>query len=120
MLACVAKTAEKRAFSYRFYPTDDQIAVLSRTFGCVRKVYNLALEARMSAWQMLEYKARWYGRNLIVIGRWYPSTRLCSGCGSLSKQLRLADRLWTCECGATRDRDINAAKNILAAGLAES
>ena len=40
----------KRAFKYRFYPTDEQAAELSRTFGCVRKVYNLALEARTEAW----------------------------------------------------------------------
>lgn len=40
----------RRAFKFRFYPTDAQAAVLSRTFGCVRKVYNLALQARIEAW----------------------------------------------------------------------
>lgn len=44
----------KRAFRYRFYPTDAQAAELSRTFGCVRKVYNLALAARAEAWMRQE------------------------------------------------------------------
>ena len=68
---------------------------------------------------MLEYKAAKYGRHLIVIDRWYPSSKTCSACGDLLAGLSLQTRHWTCPCCGTRhDRDINAAKNILAAGLA--
>ncbi|MET7781210.1 MULTISPECIES: RNA-guided endonuclease InsQ/TnpB family protein [Streptomyces] len=70
---------------------------------------------------MLEYKAQWYGRDLIALDRWYPSSRTCSTCGHLVAKLPLNVREWTCAaCGAVHDRDENAAKNILAAGLAVS
>ncbi|MEU7823731.1 transposase [Catellatospora sp. NPDC049133] len=206
----------KRGFKYRFYPTDSQAAELLRTFGCVRKVYNLALAARSEAWKarqekvgysatsamltswkkseelaflcevscvplqqtlrhlqtafadrrrdylhklttrivretqtiviedltvksmlkhphlaraisdggwrqlrtMLEYTASWYGRNLVTVNRWFPSTKLCSTCGVVAENLPLSQRTWTCQCGTVHDRDVNAAKNLLAAGLA--
>ncbi|WP_211293941.1 RNA-guided endonuclease InsQ/TnpB family protein [Lentzea kentuckyensis] len=68
--------------------------------------------------QMLEYKARWYGRDVIAIDRWFPSSKLCSACGALAAAMPLPMRAWTCTCGTTHDRDVNAARNILAAGLA--
>jgi putative transposase len=69
--------------------------------------------------RMLAYKAAWYGRELVVIDRWYPSSTTCSGCGDLAGTLPLSVRAWTCQgCGSRHDRDVNAAKNILAAGLA--
>ena len=69
--------------------------------------------------QMLAYKAARAGRHLIVTGRWYPSSKTCSACGHLLAELALNTRHWTCpSCGTRHDRDINAAKNILAAGLA--
>lgn len=67
---------------------------------------------------MLEYKCAWYGRELVVIDRWFPSSKLCGACGAVREKLPLSVRNWTCECGATHDRDVNAARNILAAGLA--
>jgi putative transposase len=68
---------------------------------------------------MLEYKAAKAGRHLIVIDRWYPSSKTCSACGHLLAELSLKTRTWQCpSCGTRHDRDINAAKNILAAGLA--
>ncbi|WP_040690602.1 RNA-guided endonuclease InsQ/TnpB family protein [Nocardia vinacea] len=67
---------------------------------------------------MLEYKARWYGREVIAIDRWFPSSKTCSVCGLLLDHLPLHVREWTCRCGAVHDRDVNAAKNIVAAGLA--
>jgi putative transposase len=70
--------------------------------------------------QMLEYKANWYGRRLITVDRWFPSSKLCSGCGALEAEIPLHVRVWTCGCGTTHDRDVNAARNILAAGLAVS
>jgi putative transposase len=69
--------------------------------------------------RQLTYKCQRYGRELIVTGRWYPSSKTCSACGHLLAQLPLATRHWTCpSCRTRHDRDINAAKNILAAGLA--
>lgn len=70
---------------------------------------------------MLEYKAVWYGREVIAIDRFYPSSKTCSACGSLQSSMPLNVREWTCpDCGETHDRDVNAAKNILAAGQAVS
>jgi putative transposase len=66
----------------------------------------------------LEYKAQWYGRNLVKIDKWYPSSKRCFACGHLLDSLPLAVREWTCtECGVHHDRDINAAQNIHAVGL---
>jgi putative transposase len=70
---------------------------------------------------MTEYKAARYGRRLIIIDRWYPSTKMCSACGYLLATLSLDRRHWQCpSCGTRHDRDINAAINIQAAGLAVS
>src|SRR5207244_9587737 len=71
--------------------------------------------------RQLEYKCERAGRELIVVDRWYPSSKTCSACGHLLAELGLSARYWTCpSCGSRHDRDINAAKNILAAGLAVS
>nr|WP_256335116.1 transposase [Lentzea albidocapillata] len=70
--------------------------------------------------QQLQYKASWYGRDVIVADRWFPSSKLCSVCGALAAAMPLRVRMWTCGCGATHDRDVNAARNILAAGLEAS
>ncbi len=68
---------------------------------------------------MLKYKAARYGRHLIVIDRWYPSSKRCSACGFVLASLGLKVRAWQGpSCGTRHDRDINAAKNILAAGRA--
>jgi putative transposase len=210
----------KRAFKCRFHPTPAQADLLNRTFGCVRKVYNLALAERsrvyaterrsmtyvqssaaLTAWKKTDDLAflnevssvplqqtlrhlhagfaaffdkraryprfkskrksrtsaeftasafRWRGGYLTLAkmseplnivwsrplpegaqpstvtvsrdaaGRWFPSSKLCSACGRLTEILTLTVRSWTCPgCGTVHDRDVNAAKNILAAGLAE-
>ena len=68
--------------------------------------------------RQLEYKAEWYGRTLVKIDKWYPSSKRCFDCGHILDSLTLDVRAWTCpECGVHHDRDINAAKNILAVGL---
>ncbi|MEU5520421.1 RNA-guided endonuclease TnpB family protein [Streptomyces sp. NPDC047860] len=69
---------------------------------------------------MLEYKCAWYGRELVVIDRWFPSSKLCGACGTIAAKMPLNVREWTCDCGTLHDRDVNAARNILAAGLAAS
>jgi len=71
--------------------------------------------------RQLAYKAEWYGRTLIKIDKFYPSSKRCFDCGHVLDSLTLDIRHWTCpECGVQHDRDINAAKNVLAAGLAVS
>jgi putative transposase len=71
--------------------------------------------------RQLEYKAAWYGRTLVKIDRWYPSSKICSACGWVVEDLDLDERAWTCpQCGAHHDRDINATQNILAEGLRQS
>ena len=66
----------------------------------------------------LAYKAQWYGRTLVQIDRFYPSSRLCHDCGHKYSGLRLSEREWVCEsCGASHDRDVNAALNILGEAL---
>lgn len=69
--------------------------------------------------RQLTYKAKWYGREVVVVDRFYPSSQLCSACSAQwSGTKDLSVRRWTCpECGANHDRDINAAKNILNEGL---
>lgn len=69
--------------------------------------------------RQLEYKCQWYGRELVKFDRWFPSSKRCGNCGFVIDKLPLNIREWECpECGTIHDRDINAANNILAAGLA--
>jgi putative transposase len=88
------------------------------------KNHRLARAISDAAWselrRQLEYKCQWHGRTLVAIDRFYPSSKLCSTCGHRNMSMPLSVRSWTCVCGATHDRDINAAKNIVAAGLAET
>lgn len=68
--------------------------------------------------RQLEYKAKWYGREIIKIDTWFPSSQICSNCGHKDGKKELSVREWTChECGAHHDRDINASINILNEGL---
>lgn len=71
--------------------------------------------------QLLTYKAEQYGCNLIVIPKYYPSSKSCSSCGCINNNLKLTNRVWLCpNCGLTLDRDLNAAINILNKGLGTS
>jgi putative transposase len=62
--------------------------------------------------RQLSYKSEWFSGNLVKIGRFFPSSKLCRFCGCINDKLTLADRVWICECGAVLDRDLNAAINI--------
>jgi putative transposase len=67
--------------------------------------------------RQLTYKAQWNRKPLAVIDRWYPSSRLCRGCGAINETLSLSDRQWVCDCGMVHDRDLSAAINIRDEGL---
>lgn len=83
--------------------------------------HHLAKSIQEMSWyefvRLLEYKAKWYGRNLIKIDRFYPSSKTCNHCGYIKQDLQLKDRFWICpKCNEEIDRDYNAAKNILKQG----
>ena len=89
--------------------------------GMVRN-HHLAKSVSDASWStfvtMLEYKAKWYGKTLVKIDRFYPSSKTCHHCGHVKEDLSLSDRYYTCpNCGELIDRDLNAAKNILDEGL---
>ena len=84
----------------------------------------LARSISDAAWRelrsMLEYKAALYGRSFAVVNRWLPTSKRCSCCGYTLESLPLSARAWSCpRCGAEHDRDANAARNVLAAGMAQ-
>ena len=67
---------------------------------------------------LLQYKCNWYGKELIKVNRFYPSSKVCGECGWINQNLKLSDREWTCSsCGIVHDRDVNASRNILKEGL---
>ncbi|MFJ7270815.1 RNA-guided endonuclease InsQ/TnpB family protein [Streptomyces sp. NPDC099050] len=124
-----AKIADRRRdhlhkLTTRLVRENQTVVIEDLTVRNMVKSHTLARAISDAAWRemrmMLEYKAQWYGRNLVVIDRWFPSSRLCSVCGTIASKMPLNVREWTCDCGTTHDRDVNAAKNILAAGLAVS
>jgi putative transposase len=67
--------------------------------------------------RQVKYKTAWNLKHCVEVGRFFPSTKLCSECGTINPNLTLSDRTWTCVCGTLHDRDLNASKNILAEGL---
>jgi putative transposase len=125
-----ARIADRRRdflhkLSTRLVRENQTIVIEDLTVRNMLKNRTLARAISDASWSelrsMLEYKTQWYGRDLIAVDRWYPSSRTCSACGHLVAKLPLNIREWTCAaCGTVHDRDENAAKNILAAGLAVS
>lgn len=125
-----AKIADSRKdflhkLSTRLINENQVIAVESLSVSNMQKNRCLAKSISDASWsefvRQLEYKARWYGRELIGIDKWFPSSKRCSDCGYTMPKMPLKIRQWECpECGVIHDRDINAARNVLAAGLAVS
>ena len=125
-----ARVADRRRdhlhkVSTRLVRENQTIVIEDLTVRNMLKNRSLARAISDASWtelrSMLEYKARWYGRELIAVDRWFPSSKTCSSCGRLVAKLPLHLREWACaECVTVHDRDVNAAKNILAAGLAVS
>ncbi len=109
--------------STRLIRENQAIAIEDLTVGNMVTNHSFARAISDASWRqlrtMLEYKADWYGRELLVVDRWFPSSKMCSACGTLHEALSLGVRQWQCRCGTVHDRDVNAAENILAAGLAE-
>ncbi len=111
--------------STRLIHENQVIAVETLAVSNMKKNRKLAKSIGDAGWaefvRQLEYKAKWYGREVVKIDRWHPSSKRCSDCGYTAEKMPLNVRQWTCpECGANHDRDINAARNILAAGLVVS
>lgn len=111
--------------STRLVSENQTLAIETLAVKNMQKNHCVAKSISDAGWgefvRQLEYKSLWYGRELIGIDRWYPSSKRCSDCGYTALKMPLKVREWTCqECGSIHDRDINAARNILAAGLAVS
>jgi putative transposase len=118
----------------RLVRENQTIAVEDLAVKNLIKNHKLAQAIADASWselvRQLEYKCQWYGRTLVKIDRWFPSSKRCGNCGHIVEKLRSTERSrrspldvreWDCpECGTHHDRDINAAQNILAAGLAVS
>ena len=125
-----AKTADTRRdflhqLSTRLVNENQVICCESLAVSNMQKNRCLAKSISDAGWsefvRQLEYKSLWYGRELIGIDKWFPSTKRCSACGHTVSKMPLSVRAWVCpECGSNHDRDINAARNVLAAGLAVS
>lgn len=102
--------------------TYDTICLEDLSVSNMQKNKNLSRAISDMGWRefrsMLEYKSEWRGKNIRVIGRFEPSSKMCSCCGKINKELKLSDRSWTCRsCEAIHDRDCNAAVNIKNFGL---
>jgi putative transposase len=111
--------------SARLINENQVIAIESLAVSNMQKNRCLSKSISDASWsefvRQLEYKALWYGRELIGIDKWFPSSRRCSHCGYTMPKMSLNVREWMCpECEVIHDRDINAARNVLAAGLAVS
>lgn len=127
----VAKLHEKiqnqrRDFLHKLSTTliknHDKICIEDLASRNLMKNHRLARAIGDASWsefvRMLEYKAEWYGKKVVTISRWYPSSQLCSNCKMNSGKKPLHVREWTCDsCGSHHDRDLNAGINILNEGL---
>jgi putative transposase len=95
----------------------DTVCVENLNIQGMVKNHKLARSISDASWgtflNMLKYKCAWYGKNYVEIGRFDPSSRLCT-CGVINRELTLRDRMWTCStCKVTHDRDVLAAQNIV-------
>ncbi|HEX4701818.1 MAG TPA: RNA-guided endonuclease TnpB family protein [Pseudonocardiaceae bacterium] len=109
--------------STRLIRENQVVVVEALSVRTMMKNHRLARAISDASWSkfqsMLRYKGAWYGRTVIFIDRWFPSSKTCSRCGHSLDRLELNVREWTCPaCHTVHDRDVNAAVNILAAGRA--
>jgi putative transposase len=96
--------------------THDRLVIEDLNVSGMLTNHRLAQAISDAGWaelgRLLSYKQAWRGGELVVADRWYPSSKLCPACGSVRSELTLADRVFTCECGHSADRDANAAVNL--------
>jgi putative transposase len=96
--------------------THDRIVIEDLNVAGMLANHRLARAISDAGWsefaRMLSYKQAWRGGQFLEADRWYPSTRLCPQCGAVNKAMTLADRVFTCGCGHSADRDTNAATNL--------
>jgi len=103
--------------SMKLISENQTIAIEDLNVKGMLKNHHLAQAITDVSWgmfvSMLKYKADWYGKNILEIGRFAPSSKACSNCGYINKELTLKDRSWTCpKCNSVLDRDVNASINI--------
>ena len=100
----------------------DLISVEDLNVKGMTKNHKLSKHIADASWgnfvTLLQYKCDWYGKELVKVNRFYPSSKTCGDCGWINQELKLSDREWTCKsCGVVHDRDVNASRNILKEGL---
>jgi putative transposase len=125
-----ARVTDRRAdslhkLSTRIIRENQTVVIEDLSIRNMVRNHSLARAISDASWsefrRMLEYKADWHGRTVIAVDRFYPSSKTCSACGAIAAKMPLSVREWECRrCGTVHDRDVNAAKVILAAGLAVS
>jgi putative transposase len=111
---------QRRVFLHRvsgeLVKTHDRLVIENLNVAGMLTNHRLARAISDAGWsefaRMLHYKQAWRGGQLLEADRWYPSTRLCPQCGTVDRAMTLADRVFTCSCGRTADRDTNAAVNL--------
>jgi putative transposase len=107
--------------SYQLVKENDLIVVEDLNVKGMIKNHKLSKHIADVSWgnfiTLLKYKCDWYGKELVKVNRFYPSSKTCSDCGWINQNLKLSEREWTCKCGEIHDRDLNASKNILKEGL---
>ena len=108
--------------SYEIIKNHDIICIESLNVKGMIRNHKLAKHIADVGWGMfasyLRYKAGWYGKTVVEIDRFFPSSQICSECGYQNRELKLSDREWVCiDCGCVHDRDVNAATNIKHQGI---
>jgi putative transposase len=107
--------------SYQLVKENDLIVVEDLNVKGMIKNHKLSKHIADVSWgnfiNLLNYKCDWYGKELVKVNRFYPSSKTCNYCGWINQNLKLSDREWSCKCGEKHDRDLNASKNILKEGL---
>lgn len=108
--------------SKKLVETYDLISVEDLNVKGMVKNHKLSKHIADASWgnfvTLLQYKCDWYGKELVKVNRFYPSSKTCGDCGWINQELKLSDREWTCKsCGVVHDRDVNASRNILKEGL---
>ena len=97
------------------------IAIEDLNMKGMSQALNFGKSASDNRWGMfttfLEYKAKLEGKQVVKIDKWYSSSKTCSSCSAIKSNLKLSDRIFSCDCGYTVDRDINASINIKIEGV---